>query len=585
MRFNIALKFRHSYPQPAKPDFQENRSLARGWRQIALLSGLLVLGACSSNPLDKINLETLNPFKEAEKDEGQRGSIGFVRGFLGGVAVDEPRAALIGRDILSSGGSAADVAVAVALTLAVTKPASASLGGGGVCLVHDALSNTTETLDFQAGIPKTIAPGAVRPSAIPGTLRGLALLHAKYGRLEWNQLVSPAEKLARFGNPVSRATASDLARLPRAVLDDPEFRRIFTNPKNGRLIGEGDFLKQQDLSAILSRIRARGAGDFYGGLLGQKFASAANTVGGGFTLDELRRYAPRWRATLKVPYLKNTNFHFPATAGPSGVLAAQMMAMMIKRGDWENASSLQRSHLMAEISARAYSFSGQWLRDDGGKSIQVSYLLSDEMVARLLSGFQKNRHTAPAQGGQGATPPVTGTGTSFVAVDREGSAVACGLTLNNLFGTGRIVPDTGILLSALPGPRGRGPDSVSVMMLVNTLHNIFFYAGAASGGTVSPSAMVQVASRTMMARDGESLVQAINARRVHGGGNGQTHYEQGLEDAVVERLTTQGHRLSPVPGLGLVNAVFCTSGVPNKKGLSCLQRSDPRGFGLSSGAQ
>ncbi|NQV83310.1 MAG: gamma-glutamyltransferase [Rhodospirillales bacterium] len=550
-----------------------------------LVSGLLLLGACSSNPLDSINLDTLNPFKEGENQEEQ-GSIGFVRGFFGGVAVDEPRAALVGRDILSSGGTAADVAVAVTLALAVTKPSSASLGGGGVCLVHDAISNTTETLDFLAGVPKTITPGAVRPSAIPGTLRGLALLHSRYGRLGWNQLVSPAEKLARFGNPVSRATATDLARLPPAVLDDPEFRRIFAQGKDGRLIGEGDFFKQQDLSAVLSRIRVRGAGEFYTGLLGRSFVGAVNTVGGGFTRDDLRSYAPKWRPTLRVPYIQNTNFHFPATLGPSGVLAAQMMAMMVERGEWENASPLQRSHLMAEISARAYSYRTQWLRDDGDKSTQESLLVSKGTVERLLAGIQKNRHTSSVGESQASAPPASGTGTSFVAVDREGSAVACGLTLNNLFGTGRIAPGTGILLSALPGPRGRGPDSLSAVLLINSLHNTFFFAGAASGGGGSPSALVQVTTGTLMAGKNEGLVQAIGTRRVHNGGDsGQTYFEEGLDGAVVEGLTAQGHQLSPVAGLGLVNALFCTTGIPNKEGLSCLQQSDPRGFGLSSGAQ
>ena len=110
----------------------------------------LLLTACSSNPL-----ESLNPFKSKE-DEGKRGTIGFVIGFLGGVATDEPRATLVGRDILSSGGTAADAAVAVSMALSVTLPSSASLGAGGVCVVHDSKSNTTESLDFRSAVPKNI---------------------------------------------------------------------------------------------------------------------------------------------------------------------------------------------------------------------------------------------------------------------------------------------------------------------------------------------------------------------------------------------------------------------------------------------
>jgi gamma-glutamyltranspeptidase/glutathione hydrolase len=545
---------------------------------MALVFGLLSLGACSSNPL-----AGLNPFAE-NGNEAERGTIGFVQGFFGGVAVDEPRAALVGRDILSSGGTAADVAVAVTLTLAVTKPSSASLGGGGVCVVHDAKTNTTETLDFLAGVPKSIPPGAVRPSAVPGTIRGLALLHAKYGKLDWKQLVSPAENLARFGNRVSRASAEDLRRLPPAVLQDPEFRRVFGQGRDGQLIGEGDFFKQLDLSAVLSRIRTRGAGDFYTGLLGRSFADAASKAGGGLSLSDLRNYTPKWRPTLQVPYIKNTVFHFPATAGPSGVLAAQMMGMMIKHDGWGDASPLGRSHLMAEISGRAFANSARWLRDDGGTSAQAALLVSDDMAGRLLAGFQPDKHTPREEGGQGS--PVTGAGTSFVAVDREGSAVACGLTLNKFFGTGRIAPGTGILLSALPGPRGRGPDSLAAVLLINSVHNVFYFAAAASGGPVSPSALVQVTAGTLMAKNGGNLSQAIGDRRTHNGGDsGLTHYEQGLDGAVVDGLADRGHRLSPQAKLGLVNAIFCSTGVPEKKGASCLQQADPRGFGLSSSAQ
>ncbi len=547
---------------------------------MAALLALVFLMACSYNPLDK-----LNPFKE-EKIESDRGTIGFVKGFFGGIAVDEPRAALVGRDILSSGGNAADVAVAVILTLAVTQPSSASLGGGGVCIIHDAKTNKTETLDFLAGIPKIIQKGAVRPSAVPGTLRGLAILHAKYGQLEWNQLVSPAEKLARFGYRVSRAFASDLNRMPPAVMEDPVFRRVFGQGKDGQLIREGDFFKQQALSVVLGRIRARGAGEFYTGLLGRKFIGAVRKAGGGLTLDDLRSYAPKWLPTLQVPYIKNTTFHFPATPGPSGVLAAQMMRMVIEHDDWEDATPIDRSHLMAEISARANSNRGQWLRDDGGTSVQAQRLVSEDTAERLFSGFQPARHTPQASRGRAIASPAPGTGSSFVAVDREGSAVACGLTLNNLFGTGRVASDTGIVLSALPGPGGRGPDSLSAVLLINTVHNIFYFAGAASGGPVSPSALVQVAAGAIMGREEEDLVQAIGARRTHNGGdNGQTYFEQGLDAAVVDGLTKRGHQLSPEPGLGLVNAVFCSAGIPSKEGLSCNQRSDPRGFGLSSGVQ
>lgn len=79
---------------------------------------------------------------------------------------DEPRAALVGRDILSAGGSAADAATAMYLTLAVTLPSRAGLGGGGMCLTFDAVSGVTETLDFTAAAPATINARADRRKSV-----------------------------------------------------------------------------------------------------------------------------------------------------------------------------------------------------------------------------------------------------------------------------------------------------------------------------------------------------------------------------------------------------------------------------------
>ena len=587
MRFNKAFNFRKGCPLTLAGN-GKNRSLAQGWRQLAPLLLTFFLAACSSNTFDKIDsiTDSLNPFK-AKENEANRGTIGFVEGFLGGVAVDEPRASLVGRDILSSGGSAADVAVAVSFALSVTLPSSASLGGGGVCVVHDAESNTTESLDFLPAVPKRISARAVRPVAVPGTVRGLALLHAKYGRLPWSQLVSPAESLARFGNQVSRAFASDLDRIPPAMKAAPGILRIFGLGQGGRLIREGDFLKQLDLSAVLSRIRTHGAGDFYTGLTGRRFAAAVAKAGGGLSLNDLRSYTPRWRPTLEIPYVKSTQFHFPISAGPSGVLMAQMIGMLIENGDWENASPAERKHLMAEIASRAFSYRKRWLRNGGGNAVEPAKLVSEESIKSLIAGFREERHTpgGTANSSPGA-PPGNSTGTGFVVVDREGSAVACGLTLNNLFGVGRAASDMGIILAALPGPGGRGPDSLAPMLLISKFFNVFYFGAAASGGPVASSALAGVTAGTLLGRTGESLEGALNAKRVHNNGDPDlTYFEQGMTSAVVEDLSKRGHRLSPTESMGLVNAIFCPTGVPSDEVLSCEARVDPRGFGLAAGAE
>src|SRR5262245_18651398 len=124
----------------------------------------------------------------ASKDPGV---IGSVQGFAGVAVADDPRAVIAARDILVAGGSAADAAVALYFTLAVTLPSSAGLGGGGICLVHAPDSERPYVLDF---LPRASADGSI---GLPGNVRGMAMLHAEYGRIRWMQLLAPAEDLAR----------------------------------------------------------------------------------------------------------------------------------------------------------------------------------------------------------------------------------------------------------------------------------------------------------------------------------------------------------------------------------------------------
>lgn len=534
------------------------RKATRRWRQsgVVLLLCSSVLVACSPRGPEV-------------------GTVGYVKGFLGGAAADEPRAALIARDVLSAGGGAVDAAVALYFTLAVTLPSSASLGGGGACVVFDKKSQTIEALDFLARAPARIGPSVDRPSAVPLNPRGMFALHAKYGRMRWEQLVSPAANLARFGNPLSRALARDLYAAEGPLLADRESRRIFTRP-DGSIVREGDVIEQLDLAAVLSLLR-RAPGAFYSGPFARKLVKAVKEAGGSLTIEDLRGAIPRWRPTVAVNYGLLTA-HFAPT--PGGVTAAQIWTALTKVESYRSADMEERPHLFAETAMRAFADRGRWSTDGLDIEVPLDDLVSTAHVETMMSGYSSDRHRPAAS----LKPPPQrrrdqGAATSFVVADRKGSAVACAFSMNNLFGTGRIAPGTGIMLAAAPDRLGQGPWAVGPMMVINqNVYEMFLVAAAA--GSAAPSAMTQVALLALLGK--HPIDEAMGARRVfHRGAPDQVLIEPGKGTKMLTSLRRRGHDVVEVPTLGLVNVFFCPKGLVGDDSV-CQVRTDPRGYGLGA---
>ena len=516
-----------------------------------------------------------------DDDEAEFGSEGYVEGFLGGVAADEPRAALRGREVLSNGGTATDAAVAMYFTLSVTMPSAASLGGGGVCVVHDSKTGETRSLNFLARMPGVIPGSAPRPSAIPGNPRGFYALHAKYGVLRWEQLVSPAATLARFGTPVSRALSKNLMIAHDALMADNAFAEVFKSKRSGNLVGEGDKVFQLDLSSVLAQISSRGPGDFYNGKMAAHLVSAVEQAGGSLSLSDLRNYRPYWEETLKVPF-GNLTMHFALPPAAAGTVAATMFHTLANQDFYIDADGeLQRLHALSETSMFAFADRAKWMMDYGETRWSGAELSDMSRLTRDQEKFTFDAHIpASALSQEPLNIPENTAGTSIVAVDKNGGAVACSLGMNNMFGTGRIAPGTGIVLATIPDVRSRGPMSLVPMIMDNQNSNKFFWAGASSGGVSSPSSLINVAAHAILGN--RSLSAAMNAKRIHHGGFPDiTYYEKGLDQWIIDGLKNRGHSVSEVPAIGRVNAVYCFKNLPEHPE-SCQVVTDPRGYGLAA---
>jgi gamma-glutamyltranspeptidase / glutathione hydrolase len=443
----------------------------------------------------------------------QAGQTGYVRGFLGGVAAEDPSAALAARDVLSAGGSATDAAIAAGFVMAVTLPSRVGLGGGGACLVFDQKKNTTEAVLFLPGARSGTPAGADRPAAVPMLGRGLFALHTRNPVRPFEELMAPAERLARFGTPVSRALAEDLSAVAGPLLADPGARTVFANA-DGQPKRQGDQLLQPVLATTLSQLRISGVGDLHQGLLARRLEEASRTVGGNLTIDELR--GPGALPSLAPPIVvqgRNSDQVAFLPLPADGGLAAAATYQALKSGQSLEAAA-----------ARGQAVAAAWRRQGGS-------------AEALLAA------NVPASG-LGPLPASAG----LAVFDRNGNAVSCAFTLNNLFGTGRIVPGFGMLLAAAPGLGQVQPPLLSAGIAWNKNLEALHMVAAGSGQHAAPLAVAGPMARV-------------------------------IEDRIVPIGAVETGRLPP--GRGQYG--ICTGYLPGSQ-QSCVAISDPQGHGVALGA-
>lgn len=437
------------------------------------------------------------------------GQPGYVKGFLGGVVADEPRAALIGRDVLSSGGNAADAAVAVGLALAVTLPSRASLGSGGACLAYasDAKSvnnGVPEAVLFTPTPPRVAGPNADRPAAVPMLARGMFLLNARYGSRPIEVPLARAEELARFGIQISRALARDIAVVATPLFADPAARAVFSH--DGQMLTEGQQLTQTELASTLAQIRVSGVGDLYQGALGRRIVDGSASIGGPLQLSDLRAALPRLAPPLTLDAGRDKVAFLPPPA--DGGLAAGAAFQVLQADPAASGAAAARALAAAALFRR------------GG-------MTADEVLAT---------RSLPAA----ALPPLPAS-TSFATLDKNGNAVVCALTMDNLFGTGRMFPGTGVVAAA--SPSSVPPPLLSAALAWNSNVHGFRAEVGGSGQAGAPMAVAWVLYNTL--RSGVPLA-------------------------------------SPPPDPGRANVIACGRYLPSEAG-TCGWATDPREPGLAVG--
>jgi gamma-glutamyltranspeptidase/glutathione hydrolase len=236
------------------------------------------------------------------------------------VAAGHPATAEVGAEILEAGGSAADAVVAACLASCVAETVMTGLLGGGHAIHFDAAQGRTQNLDCFVAVPGLGREGEPVPllelevpfgtelvhyavgigsCGVPGVPAGLDALHQSHGRLPWPRLVEPALRLARDSVPMPAAHAACL-RMLAPVMTMNEGARIYS--PGGKLLAEGELLRQPGLVAALETLAEEGPRSAYEGTLAQALLGLMDERGGLVTQEDLSAYEARWSDPLEVEF-------------------------------------------------------------------------------------------------------------------------------------------------------------------------------------------------------------------------------------------------------------------------------------------
>ncbi|MDT8309831.1 MAG: gamma-glutamyltransferase [Methylophaga sp.] len=371
------------------------------------------------------------------------------------IASAHPMATQAGFEIFKQGGNAFDAAVAVSAALAVVEPASSGLGGGGFWLLHDAQTDQKVMLDGRETAPLNAhrdmylnADGDVNrdlslngplAAGIPGLPAGLVTLSKQFGQLPLAVTLKPAITFARDGFKVTPRYQRMLEF--RGDQLNGEAKSVFM--PNGVIPETGILIFQPDLANTLERLAAQGRNDFYQGETAKHMLNAVQHAGGIWQAADLANYQLKHRTPLTGEF---ADYQITTAALPSGggVLLINMLNQLATL-NYLDADPAQRLHYLAEVMRRAYQVRSEHLGDNDFVDIPA-HLTDKDFAADLAASIDANKASVSEAGDdvfQGK-----GQDTShFSIIDQHGNKVAATLSINYPFGSGFMVPGTGILLN------------------------------------------------------------------------------------------------------------------------------------------
>ncbi|NTU25571.1 gamma-glutamyltransferase [Bacillus tequilensis] len=539
----------------------------------ALLCVLLVAGSVPFHAEAKKPPKSYDEYKQV--DVGKDGMV----------ATAHPLASEVGADVLKKGGNAIDAAVAIQFALNVTEPMMSGIGGGGFMMVYDGKTKDTTIIDSRERAPAGAAPdmfldedGKAIPFServtkgtavgVPGTLKGLEEALDKWGTRSMKQLITPSIQLAEKGFPIDSVLADAISdyqeKLSRTAAKD-----VFL--PNGKPLKEGDTLVQKDLAKTFKLIRSKGTNAFYKGKLAKALSDTVQDFGGSMTKKDLENYD----ITIDEPIWGDYQGYRIATPPPpssGGIFLLQMLKIL---DDFNlsqyDARSWEKYQLLAETMHLSYADRASYAGDPEFVNVPLKGLLHPDYIKerqQLISLDQVNKKPKagdPWKYQEGSAnykqveqpeDKVEGQTTHFTVADRWGNVVSYTTTIEQLFGTGIMVPDYGVILNneltdfdAVPGganevqPNKRPLSSMTPTILFKDDKPVLT-VGSPGGATIISSVLQTILYHIEY---GMELKAAVEEPRIYTNSMTSYRYEDGVPEDVLSKLNGMGHKFGKSP--------------------------------------
>ncbi|RYP05171.1 hypothetical protein DL764_003992 [Monosporascus ibericus] len=524
---------------------------------------------------------------------------------LGAVASESAECSRIGTDLLKAGGNAADAIVGTVFCVGVIGMYHSGIGGGGFALVRSS-EGKYEYIDFRETAPAAAYEDMYRnntaaslygglASGVPGEVRGLEYIHKNYGALPWDQVLAPAIKVARNGFKVTE----DLVKYMDSVspndflTDDPTWAVDFA--PTGSRVQLGGTITRKRYADTLEVIANEGADAFYTGSIAEATIAELTKQNGTMTLDDLKNYTVAIREPAEITYRGHKARSCGAPA--SGAVALSVLKILDGYEGFDVPAAVNLStHRLDEAMRFAYAQRTK-LGDPSfvnGLAEYQTNMLSDKVAAEVRSKISDYRTQNVSYYNPDGIESLDTPGTShIVAADRNGMAVTLTTTINLLFGSKVMIPETGVIMNnemndfSIPGSSnafgyipspanfirpGKRPLSSISPTIVETPDGKLYYAIGAAGGSRIITATLQ--NIHYVIDRGMTTAEGLAEPRLHDQlSPNQVTLEWAYDNGTAAYLSSLGHNVtwtqpgsSTAQGLRLLpNGTFEAAGDPRQK--------------------